>query len=101
MGRIWGSGGWVGPGSRLESRTYLRWFRFLLGYFGWSSDRTEHELVPSLLRALFGGVFWGRGWPPTWSGLTVGRDGNEEDSTAGASAARRQPRWQAPRRGAR
>jgi hypothetical protein len=30
MGRIWGPGGWVGPGSRLENRTYLRWFRFLL-----------------------------------------------------------------------
>jgi hypothetical protein len=71
MGRIWGPGGWVGPGSRVENRTYLRWFRFrlgfllgslmefLLGYFGWSSDRTEHELIPSLLRALLGGVFWG------------------------------------------
>ena len=74
MGRIWGPGGWVGPGSRLENRTYLRWFRillgfllgslmvFVLGYFGWSSDRTEHELLPSLLRALLGGVFWGLGF---------------------------------------
>jgi hypothetical protein len=73
MGRIWWPGGWVGPGSRLENRTYLRWFRFLLGvllgsltvflqgYFGWSSDRTEHELLPSLLRAPLGGVLWGLG----------------------------------------
>jgi hypothetical protein len=35
---------------------------FLLGYFGWSSDRTEHELLPSLLRALLGGVLWGLGF---------------------------------------
>ena len=74
MGGIWGPGGWVGPGSRLENRTYLRWFRvllgfllgslmvFVLGYFGWSSDRTEHELLPSLLRALLGGVVWGLGF---------------------------------------
>jgi hypothetical protein len=73
MGPFWGPGGWVGPGSRLENRTYLRWFRFLLGfllgslmvfllgYFGWSSDRTEHELLASLLRALLGGVLWGLG----------------------------------------
>jgi hypothetical protein len=51
----------------------LRWFRFLLGfvlgsvaafllgYFGWSGDRTEHELLPSLLRAGLGGVIWGAG----------------------------------------
>src|SRR5215211_886230 len=69
MGRIWGPGGWVGPGSRLENRTNLRWFRFLLhfllgtlvffllNYFGWSDDRTEHEVVPSLLCAMFGAVF--------------------------------------------
>jgi uncharacterized membrane protein YidH (DUF202 family) len=69
--RIWGPGGWVGPGSRLENRTYLRWFRFLLGfliftltffllhYFGWSDHRTEHQLVPSLLRAMVNGVFLG------------------------------------------
>ena len=73
MGRIWGSGGWVGPGSRLENRTNLRWFRFLLhfllgtlvffllNYFGWSDHRTEHEVVPSLLRAMFGAVFIGVG----------------------------------------
>lgn len=72
MGRIWGPGRWLGPGSRLENRTYLRWFRFLLhfllgtlvffllNYFGWI-DRTEHELVPSLLRAMFNGVFLGVG----------------------------------------
>ena len=73
MGRIWGPGGWLGPGSRLEDRTYLRWFRFLLHfllgtpvffllhYFGWSNNRTEHELVPSLLRAVFGAMFFGVG----------------------------------------
>jgi len=73
MGRIWGSGGWFGPESRLENRTNLRWFRFLLHfllgtlvffllhYFGWSDDRTEHEVVPSLLRAMFGAVFLGVG----------------------------------------
>jgi hypothetical protein len=34
---------------------------FLLHYFGWSDDRTEHELVPSLLRAVFGAMFFGVG----------------------------------------
>jgi hypothetical protein len=73
MGRIWGPGGWVGPGSRLENRTYLRWFRFLLafllgtsiwflaGYFGWTDDRTGQHLLPSWLRAVLSGVVWGVG----------------------------------------
>jgi dsRNA-specific ribonuclease len=34
---------------------------FLLNYFGWSDDRTEHEVVPSLLHAMFGAVFLGVG----------------------------------------
>lgn len=89
MGRIWGPGGWVGPGSRLENRTYLRWFRFLLHvllgtfvffllhYFGWSDHRTDHEVVSSLLRAMFGGVFFRGGddcllrvdGPPSGAGM--------------------------------
>jgi hypothetical protein len=73
MGRIWGPGGWIGPGSRLENRTYLRGFRFLLGfvlgtimwflvgYFGWTSDRAEQELLPSLLRVVLSGAVWAVG----------------------------------------
>ena len=41
----------------------LMWF--LLGYFGWSDHRTEHQLVPSLLRAVFGGMFFGL-WTTVW-----------------------------------
>ncbi len=88
MGRIWGPGGWVGPGSRLENRSYLRGFRFLigfvlgslvfflLGYFGWSSDATEHELLPSLLRAGLGGVFWSLGMTAyfEWADRRAGRE---------------------------
>ena len=71
MGRIWGqvAGSVQGRGLR-TGRTWAgsasclafclgSLMEFLLGYFGWSSDRTEHELIPSLLRALLGGVFWG------------------------------------------
>jgi hypothetical protein len=63
----------AGPvqGSRLENRTYLGWFCFLLayltgtltwfllGYFGWSDYRAEHQVLPSLLRAVVGGAFFG------------------------------------------
>jgi hypothetical protein len=88
MGRVWGPGGWVGPGSRLENRTYLRWFRFLLGfvlgslafflsgYLGWGDDRTAHELLPSLLRGGIGGVFFGLGMTALleWSDLRADRE---------------------------
>ena len=88
MARIWGPGGWVGPGSRLEDRTYLRWFRFLVGvvlgwlasflsgYFGWTNYRTEHEVLPSLLRGGIGGVLLGLGMTALfeWSDRSANRE---------------------------
>ena len=73
MGRIWGPGGWLGPGSWLAYRADQRWFHFLLhflfgtlllfllGYFGWGDGQTAHQVFPAVAAAILGGVTMGLG----------------------------------------
>jgi hypothetical protein len=74
MGRVWGPGGWIGPGSRRQRWTFGSWWHFplLLGmvaagtwfavvYFGLFGvgERSRHRLGPSLSAALFYGAVFG------------------------------------------
>ena len=69
MGRLYGDGGWIGPRSRYASWVSRRWWHFYVGlgvlgvlmmfpayYFGLMSDASEHELLPSLIGAVFFGA---------------------------------------------
>jgi hypothetical protein len=72
MRRLLGVGGWIGPGSRHANWTNQRWWRFsvnlaVLGallmfpaqYFGMVSNRSEHQLLPSIVSAIAFGAFFG------------------------------------------
>jgi hypothetical protein len=97
MGRIWGTGGLIGPGSRLESWTSQRLWRLFFvfavsgsivwfpgHYFGLVSDRSKHQVVPSLVRAVIYGIFLGLIMLfADWMGLGgVGRRNTERDGQA-------------------
>jgi hypothetical protein len=74
MGRFWGVDGWVGPESRYAHWVNRRWWHFYVSlgvigallmfpvqYFGVVSNRSEHQVFPSVVGALASGALLGLG----------------------------------------
>jgi hypothetical protein len=89
MGRFVGAGGWIGPGSRHASWVTRRWWHqaitdavivtlmmFPIRYLGLVIDTTRHQLVPSLIGAVYFGVGLGlmRAGMEAWSRRTAERN---------------------------
>jgi hypothetical protein len=89
MARLWGAGGWFGPRSRLGHWTNRRWWHIYVSlgvmgallmlpvqYFGVLGNRSDHQVLTSVIGAIAFGAFCGLGMFAfaAWTRRKTGRE---------------------------